>query len=219
MKLALTVLPLAALLSATSAQAVLATYNSTGSKEYYVASNDDITSSIEALSRTTKQKEDSLASLANRFSNTVTINNSSLNRYGSTAGNMLAIRPISSSMPVTSGYRYRSIFGRTQFHKGVDFGAPIGTPVYATGNGVVTYSGWGTGYGRYIEVDHGNGLVTRYSHMSANYVNVGDSVSANQQIGASGNTGRSTGPHLHYEVRQNGQAVNPQTYLAMAPAR
>jgi len=84
---------------------------------------------------------------------------------------------------------------------------------------VVTYSGWGTGYGRYIEVDHGNGLVTRYSHMSANYVNVGDSVSANQQIGASGNTGRSTGPHLHYEVRQNGQAVNPQTYLAMAPAR
>lgn len=224
MKLALTVLPLATLLAATSAQAVLSTYNSNGSKEYYVASNDDITSSIEALSRQNQQKEDRLASLATRFSNTVVINNSSLNRYGSTSygstgGNMLAIRPISSGMPITSTYGYRNIFGRTQFHKGVDFGAPIGTPVYATGNGVVTYSGWGTGYGRYIEIDHGNGLVTRYGHMSANYVNVGDSVAANQQIGASGNTGRSTGPHLHYEVRQNGQAVNPQTYLAMAPAR
>ena len=84
---------------------------------------------------------------------------------------------------------------------------------------MVTFSGWGTGYGRYVEVDHGNGTVTRYAHTSANYVNVGDTVYANQQIAAVGNTGRSTGAHLHYEVRQNGQAINPQTYLAMAPAR
>ena len=141
---------------------------------------------------------------------------------GSYAGNgMLTVRPIASSARMSSvfGYRIHPVTGKSQFHKGMDFAAPIGTPIYATGNGVVTFSGWGTGYGRYVEVDHGNGTVTRYAHTSANYVNVGDTVYANQQIAAVGNTGRSTGAHLHYEVRQNGQAINPQTYLAMAPAR
>ena len=218
MKLAtLTALPMIALLGITSAHAVTS-YADDG-EDYYVSSDRDINEAIQTLSRQTQQKEDRLATLAQRLSTqpTTTVINIPNTYYS--AGGTLAVRPISSSMPVTSGFGYRYIFGKTQIHKGIDFGAPIGTPIYATGNGVVTYSGWGTGYGRYIEVDHGNGLVTRYGHLSANYVNVGDTVSANQNIGASGNTGRSTGPHLHYEVRQNGQAVNPQTYLAMAPAR
>ncbi|MFO1365711.1 MAG: M23 family metallopeptidase [Moraxella osloensis] len=114
-----------------------------------------------------------------------------------------------------------SVTGKSQFHKGMDFAAPIGTPIYAPGNGVVTFSGWGTGYGRYVEVDHGNWhCVTRYAHTSANYVNVGDTVYANQQIAAVGNTGRSTGAHFYimkYAVMV--KPVNPQTYLAMALAR
>lgn len=222
MKLALSILPLVAVFSMTSAQAVTSYHNS--SEDYYVASDDDITDAIQNLSRQNQQKEDRLATLAQRLStqptNTiVTVPVYSTTTTGYTGNGLLAVRPISSRMPVTSGFGYRYIFGKTQFHKGVDFGAPIGTPIYATGNGVVTYSGMGTGYGRYVEISHGNGLVTRYGHLSASYVNVGDTVSANQQIGASGNSGRSTGPHLHYEVRQNGQAVNPQTYLALAPAR
>lgn len=257
MKVVLTLLPIVALLSATSAaqantvtadtmwqtqasmvnelqamglvdsQAAATMSTDTGvgdyndGEDYYVSSDTDINQAIQSLSRQAQQKEDRLATLAQRLStqqtNRIVVIPSATGQYG--AGGLLAVRPISSRMPVTSGFGYRYIFGKTQFHKGVDFGAPIGTPVYATGNGVVTYSGWGDGYGRYIEIDHGNGLVTRYGHMSANYVNVGDTVAANQQIGASGNTGRSTGPHLHYEVRQNGQAVNPQTYLALAPAR
>lgn len=229
MKVTLSLLPLIALVSVSSAHAVTNYNNSrnttvitySNSQDSYVASGRDITEAIQSLSRQAQQKEDRLNSFATRLStqsNNTIISVPSSN-YGYSSGNLLAVRPISSSMPVTSGFGYRYIFGKTQFHKGIDFGAPVGTPVYATGNGVVTYSGMGTGYGRYIEIDHGNGLVTRYGHMSANYVNVGDTVSANQQIGASGNSGRSTGPHLHYEVRQNGQAINPQSYLAMAPAR
>lgn len=220
MKLALSVLPLVAVFSMTSAQAVTSYHNS--SEDYYVASDDDITDAIQTLSHQTQQKEDRLANLAQRLSTqpTNTIISMPTPVYNAAVGNAsLAVRPISSRMPVTSSFGYRYIFGKTQFHKGIDFGAPIGTPIYATGNGVVTYSGMGTGYGRYIEISHGNGLVTRYGHLSASYVNVGDTVYANQSIGASGNSGRSTGPHLHYEVRQNGQAVNPQTYLALAPER
>ncbi len=222
MKLAtLAALPVVALMSLTSAHAVITYATDDDGEDYYVSSDRDINEAIQTLSRQTQQKEDRLATLAQRLSTqpTNTIITMPTTQYGYTAGALLAVRPISSSMPMTSKFGYRYIFGKTQLHKGIDFGAPIGTPVYATGNGVVTHSGPGTGYGRYIEIDHGNGLTTRYGHLSATYVNVGDTVSANQNIGASGNEGRSTGPHLHYEVRQNGQAVNPQTYLALAPAR
>lgn len=260
MKLALTVLPMVAMMSAATAQAasditpdtmwqtqagmvselqamglvdsssVTAMTNDNGmgdyddGEDYYVASDNDINQAIQSLSRQAQQKEDRLATLAQKLSTQQTvkvISMPSVPSVGSSysSGGLLAVRPISSSARMTSGFGYRYIFGKTQFHKGMDFAAPIGTPIYATGNGVVTFSGWGNGYGRYVEITHSNGLVTRYAHNSANYVNVGDTVYANQQIAAVGNTGRSTGAHLHYEVRQNGQAVNPQTYLALAPAR
>ncbi len=231
MKLALIALPVVALTPMSVAQAQILSITNAGKtsqvivreddgEDYYLPS-DAVNAAIKNLSQQTQQKEDRLASLAQKLSTqpTTIIN---MPAMGSYAGNgMLALRPITSSARMSSGFGYRihPVTGKSQFHKGMDFAAPIGTPIYATGNGVVTFSGWGTGYGRYVEVDHGNGTVTRYTHTSANYVNVGDTVYANQQIAAVGNTGRSTGAHLHYEVRQNGQAVNPQTYLAMAPAR
>lgn len=231
MKLALIALPVVALTTMSVAQAQILSITNAGKtsqvivreddgEDYYLPS-DAVNAAIKNLSQQTQQKEDRLASLAQKLSTqpTTIIN---MPTTGSYAGNgMLTVRPITSSARMSSGFGYRihPVTGKTQFHKGMDFAAPIGTPIYATGNGVVTFSGWGTGYGRYVEVDHGNGTVTRYTHTSANYVNVGDTVYANQQIAAVGNTGRSTGAHLHYEVRQNGQAVNPQTYLAMAPAR
>nr|WP_312276904.1 M23 family metallopeptidase [Moraxella sp. CTOTU46711] len=231
MKLALIALPVVALTTMSVAQAQILSITNAGKtsqvivreddgEDYYLPS-DAVNAAIKNLSQQTQQKEDRLASLAQKLSTqpTTIINMSAMGSY---AGNgMLALRPITSSARMSSGFGYRihPVTGKSQFHKGMDFAAPIGTPIYATGNGVVTFSGWGTGYGRYVEVDHGNGTVTRYAHTSANYVNVGDTVYANQQIAAVGNTGRSTGAHLHYEVRQNGQAINPQTYLAMAPAR
>lgn len=231
MKLALIALPVVALTTMSVAQAQILSITNAGKtsqvivreddgEDYYLPS-DAVNAAIKNLSQQTQQKEDRLASLAQKLSTQpTTITN--MPTTGSYTGNgMLTVRPITSSARMSSGFGYRihPVTGKTQFHKGMDFAAPIGTPIYATGNGVVTFSGWGTGYGRYVEVDHGNGTVTRYAHTSANYVNVGDTVYANQQIAAVGNTGRSTGAHLHYEVRQNGQAVNPQTYLAMAPAR
>ena len=231
MKLALIALPVVALTTMSVAQAQILSITNAGKtsqvivreddgEDYYLPS-DAVNAAIKNLSQQTQQKEDRLASLAQKLSTqpTTIINMPAMGSYASNG--MLALRPITSSARMSSGFGYRihPVTGKSQFHKGMDFAAPIGTPIYATGNGVVTFSGWGTGYGRYVEVDHGNGTVTRYAHTSANYVNVGDTVYANQQIAAVGNTGRSTGAHLHYEVRQNGQAVNPQTYLAMAPAR
>ena len=232
MKLALIALPVVALTTMSVAQAQILSITNAGKtsqvivreddgEDYYLPS-DAVNAAIKNLSQQTQQKEDRLASLAQKLSTQPTTTIINMPTTGSYVGNgMLALRPITSSARMSSGFGYRihPVTGKSQFHKGMDFAAPIGTPIYAPGNGVVTFSGWGTGYGRYVEVDHGNGTVTRYAHTSANYVNVGDTVYANQQIAAVGNTGRSTGAHLHYEVRQNGQAINPQTYLAMAPAR
>ncbi len=194
-----------------SAQAVL----TQGGEVYFVASDDDISNTIRNLSTQAQQKEDRLANLAQTLSTQPVIyREATTPSYG-----LLAVRPINSNAKLSSTFGYRNLFGTTRLHEGMDFAAPIGTPIYATGAGIVTHSGAGTGYGRYVEIDHGNGLVTRYGHNSRNFVNVGDRVSANQHIADVGNEGRSTGPHLHYEVRRNGVAVNPNTYLALAPAR
>ena len=97
--------------------------------------------------------------------------------------------------------------------QGVDIAAEIGTPIVATADGVVTAAGWNGGYGNMVDVDHGGGIVTRYGHASAVAVTVGQQVRRGQTIAYVGSTGRSTGPHLHYEVRVNGQPVNPAGYL------
>ncbi|WP_425490867.1 M23 family metallopeptidase [Luteimonas cellulosilyticus] len=122
--------------------------------------------------------------------------------------------PVASSY-MTSSYGYRADpFGRGgQFHKGIDFDARTGDPVMSVANGVVSYSGVRGGYGNVVEVDHGNGYVTRYAHNSRNVVKVGDLVRVGQEIAKAGSTGRSTGAHVHFEVWENGRVQNPRKFL------
>lgn len=120
---------------------------------------------------------------------------------------------------VSSGFGVRRdpFNGRSAFHAGLDFRGPIGTPIMAAARGKVSFVGRKPGYGNCVEIDHGNGLLTRYAHMSAFRSRIGQTVSGGQVIGLVGNTGRSTGPHLHFEVRINGRAVNPRPFLEEAP--
>lgn len=112
---------------------------------------------------------------------------------------------------LTSGFgmRMHPILGFSLMHKGVDFGAAVGTPIQAAGDGTVEMAGWNGGYGRYVRLRHGNGYGTAYAHMSRIAVNAGQHVRQGQIIGYVGATGRATGPHLHYEVLVNGKQVNP----------
>ena len=128
------------------------------------------------------------------------------------------VAPASVEM-VTSSYGYRRdpFTGAAAMHKGLDFRGPKGAPIYAAANGRVSFVGRKSGYGNVVEITHGNGLMTRYAHMSAFRAKLGQAVEAGQTIGAIGSTGRSTGPHLHFEVRINNRAVNPRTFLETAP--
>src|ERR1700736_160275 len=124
-------------------------------------------------------------------------------------------KPVIGEVEFTSGFGVRTdpFLGRPAMHTGLDFRASTGDPVRVTANGKVVSSGWAGGYGRMVEVDHGNGLATRYGHLSEIDVKVGDQVKIGKVIGAVGSTGRSTGPHLHYETRIDGEAVDPQKFL------
>ncbi len=133
---------------------------------------------------------------------------------GSASANIPSIWPVSG--PLSSGFGVRgNPFGGpgSEFHKGQDISVPQGTPVVATADGTVVIAGWLRGYGWVVYIDHGNGISTRYGHLSRIDVAVGQSIRRGEQLGLSGSTGRSTGPHVHYEVRINGQAVNPLQYL------
>ncbi|NNC63352.1 MAG: M23 family metallopeptidase, partial [Gammaproteobacteria bacterium] len=122
--------------------------------------------------------------------------------------------------PVASGY-ISSVFGnrtdpftgRAAFHKGVDFAGREGSDVIAVASGVVIWSGDRYGYGQMVEINHGNGYVTRYAHNSENLVAVGDTVKRGETIAVMGSTGRATGPNLHFEVLHNGRVVNPLSYV------
>lgn len=127
----------------------------------------------------------------------------------------IAVEKTPLAMPLKSSFRYTSGFGRRwgRAHEGIDLAGSHGTPVLVTADGVVTNAGWENGYGKMVEVRHDFGLVTRYGHLSGIDVKVGQRVSRGDKIGAMGNTGRSTGTHLHYEVRVNGSATNPMTFI------
>lgn len=114
------------------------------------------------------------------------------------------------------GWRIDPFSGKQAFHEGVDFMSEVGTPVMAAASGVVVYSANHPQYGNMVEIDHGNGLTSRYAHASALLVKVGDAVLKGQRIALVGSTGRSTGPHLHFEVRQNGAPLNPERFLKVA---
>lgn len=120
---------------------------------------------------------------------------------------------------ITSGFGYRRdpFNGRGAMHAGIDFKGAMGSPIFAAAEGKVTFAGWKSGYGQAIEITHGNGMLTRYAHLSRIGVTLGQSVTAGDTIGGLGSTGRSTGPHLHFEVRINDRAVNPRPFLEAAP--
>ncbi|MDO5632601.1 MAG: DUF5930 domain-containing protein [Paracoccus sp. (in: a-proteobacteria)] len=130
----------------------------------------------------------------------------------------IALEKVPLAMPVKSSFRYTSGFGRRwgRAHEGIDMAGPVGTPIYATADGVISYAGWQGAYGNLIKIDHELGTETRYAHLSRIRVRPGQRVSQGDLIGDMGNTGRSTGPHLHYEVRVKGRAVNPMEFIKAA---
>jgi len=131
------------------------------------------------------------------------------------------VRGVPLSSPLTVSRRYTSGFGvrrdpingRSANHHGIDFAAAWAAPIVATAAGKVKYAGTRSGFGRVVEIDHGNGFVTRYAHMNRYVVKTGDQVKLHQKIGELGNSGRSTGPHVHYEVLFKGRPVNPQRFI------
>ncbi|MFN7011083.1 MAG: M23 family metallopeptidase [Allorhizobium sp.] len=150
--------------------------------------------------------------------------NDSLNELDAALTRLEAMRDTAKRMPfanpapgkdITSrfGNRPDPFFGGLAMHAGIDFRSPVGGQIKSTGAGKVIAAGPAGGYGNMVEIDHGHGLTTRYGHMSRVLVKVGDEVASGDVIGLSGNTGRSTGPHLHYEVRRNGEAVDPMIFL------
>jgi murein DD-endopeptidase MepM/ murein hydrolase activator NlpD len=138
--------------------------------------------------------------------------------------NLPAIQPVLNKdlTRMASGYGWRidPIYHSRRFHAGMDFTAPVGTDIYTTANGTVSGAGWEQGYGNCVQINHGFGYITLYAHMSAIKVRVGQKVKRGDVIGLVGNTGKSTGPHLHYEVHFKGQVMNPQNYyyLDLSPA-
>ena len=125
-------------------------------------------------------------------------------------------KPVKMDVEFTSGFGVRSdpFHAGAAMHPGIDLAGSYGTPIYATAEGTVLRAGWNSGgYGNLVEIDHGRGITTRYGHMSAILVHEGDHVVRGQQVGRMGSTGRSTGNHLHYEVRIDGRAVNPIPFM------
>lgn len=117
------------------------------------------------------------------------------------------------NMSSNYGYRRDPFTGAGAMHNGIDFKGPHGEPILAAASGNITHAGWQSGYGKTVEITHGNGLMTRYAHLSRINVTTGQEVEQGLQVGAMGSTGRSTGTHLHFEVRLNGKAINPRPFL------
>lgn len=167
------------------------------------------------LSFTTRGEELSPDTLrANRLLNQM----DRLNLYRIAAEKAPFANPVKNAFRFTSqfGYRRDPKTGGRRMHKGVDFAAGMGTPLYSTADGVVIHAGWSSGYGRLVKIQHEFGIETRYAHMSKLRVKVGQRVSRGQHIGDMGASGRVTGVHLHYEVRVGGKAVNPMIYIKAA---
>jgi len=142
----------------------------------------------------------------------------SLNLYRLAMESVPFANPVNARVRMTSGYGYRRhpIYGGTRMHEGIDLAGPHGTPILATADGVVTHAGWLSGYGRLVKIRHAFGVETRFAHLSKIDVKVGQRVSRGDRIGGMGNSGRSTGTHLHYEVRVGGTPVDPMTYIKAA---
>jgi len=145
----------------------------------------------------------------------ITVARAQIDRYNRTLLTVPVRKPIIGEVDMSSpfGMRMDPFAKGPAIHTGIDLRGDSGDPVRTTANGRVTVASWQGGYGKMVEIDHGNGLSTRYGHMSVIDVKVGDKVRIGQTIGKIGLTGRSTGPHLHYETRINDEAVDPQRFL------
>src|SRR5215510_1710841 len=145
----------------------------------------------------------------------IQVTRAQITRLTRTLGAVPVRKPIDGELDLQSGFGVRidPFLGTPALHTGLDLHGETGDAVRATADGTVTTAGWSGGYGRVVDVDHGNGLSTRYGHLSSIAVRVGQSVKTGQIIGKVGSTGRSTGPHLHYETRLKGEAIDPQKFL------
>ncbi|MDH3288572.1 MAG: M23 family metallopeptidase [Betaproteobacteria bacterium] len=165
----------------------------------------DFTQELELLTRQVDDRSDKLGILESLF--TVDSANKKL---------IPTMRPVEGGWYSSNfGWRIDPFTGQRAFHTGIDVMAEKGTPIYAAAGGVVIFSGRHRQYGNMIEIDHGNGLITRYAHASKLLVNVGDLVVRGVQVGKVGKTGRATGSHLHFEVRRRGAPVNPKRFLRL----
>ena len=137
-----------------------------------------------------------------------------MERNASVWAGIPSIQPVRGVEPTSRfGLRTDPFTGRLGWHEGLDFGAPVGTPVRAPAAGLVVCAGWFGNYGQLVEIDHGNGLVTRYGHLSRLLVKLGERIEREDLVGLVGTTGRSNAPHLHYEVHLYGQPVNPEPFI------
>lgn len=177
-----------------------------GPEEASDGSNQDVADLLEAMDRLASQLNDREHQLGALETMMV---HSNLQRQVYPAG-----RPITKGwLSSYFGKRADPFTGKTEFHEGMDFAGREGSAVVAVAAGVVIWSGERSGYGNLIEIDHGNGYTTRYGHNEKNLVKVGDRVTKGQKIALMGSTGRSTGPHVHFEVLQDGHQVNPEKYI------
>lgn len=120
--------------------------------------------------------------------------------------------PVDGQLSSGFGMRVHPRYGSRKFHSGIDISAPRGTPVHATADGIVSFSGWSKGNGNIIVIEHGHGFSTVYAHNAKNLIPVGQTVKRGQEIATTGSSGVSTGPHVHYEIWKNGERVNPELY-------
>lgn len=146
-----------------------------------------------------------------------TMLDAALTRQGADKARLPTRMPLAEEYPYLSssyGWRRNPVTGRMSMHEGLDFAAPPGTPILAASGGVVVESDYHSAYGNMVEIDHGDGIITRYAHARKLLVKPGDLISPGQIVAEVGSTGRSTGPHLHFEVRMAGQALDPKLFLA-----
>ncbi|WP_349513189.1 M23 family metallopeptidase [Erythrobacter sp. NFXS35] len=206
-----------------------------GSVPAFANTANSATASADIVEPVRESQADALANGDHRFKSLFT-NWTAIERTSPTAGSMAEtaysapfIAPtvsVPSRMPLegaqlTSGYGMRThpVLGGRRRHNGIDLAAPTGTPVYATADGIIGRADWFSSYGLYISIDHGADMETRYAHLSRLAVAAGDNVKKGDLIGYVGSTGRSTGPHLHYEVRIDGLAVSPIPYMVESEAQ
>lgn len=163
---------------------------------------------LDRLARQLSEKQDHLALL-----------DAVLTQRSGLEASLPTFRPVDYPYLTSSfGWRRNPVTGRHSMHEGLDFSAPRGTPIYAASGGVVTEARYHTGYGKLVEINHGNGLVTRYAHASSINVKLGQVVTKGEMVARVGSTGRSTGPHLHFEVRMAGEPLDPRLFLDQTEA-